>query len=370
MNVPFNDLSRRLSGLHNLILNKLETSLQKADFVLGVSVSSFENEFAEFIGSKFATGVNSGTDALTLSLRSLMLSSKSPIKVGTTANAGGYATIAALLNRLEIHFVDVDNNSLQINLEGVKDLAARGCNVIVVTHLYGYANPEIEQIAEFCQRKKLFLIEDCAQAHGVHVKGRHVGTYGDISTFSFYPTKNLGGIGDGGAVLTNSSEIYDKVKSLRNYGWGEKYGVELQGGTNSRLDSIQAEVLSILIPYLSEQNVQRQKIATRYRSEIKNTSIRLLPFTAENHNGHIFPIMSPKRPFIQRKLSEAGIETAIHYPIPDYKQRAWRDNYRVAPSLPVTEMACSEILSLPIFPGMNDFEIDYVIETINSISSE
>lgn len=368
MQIPFNDLSRKFVGRYRAMLDSFELSLAKTDFILGQSVTNFEIEFSNFIGSKFAIGVNSGTDALTIAIRTLILKSGRELKIGTTANAGGYTTIAAMLNQLEVIFVDIDKETLQINLDGVKELADRGCEIIVVTHLYGLANPEIFEIAEFCQKQGLYLIEDCAQAHGLRIEGKHVGTFGNISTFSFYPTKNLGCIGDGGAVVTNSPEMNNKIKSLRTYGWQNKYEIEISGGTNSRLDSIQAQLLLTLIPYLENQNQERKQIARKYQAQIRNSHIKKLNISIENYNGHIFPVMTANRKELMKYLAELGIETTIHYPIPDHKQKAWKNGFGFAYNLPITEKTCSEILSLPIFPGMQGEEIDYVINSINSFN--
>jgi dTDP-4-amino-4,6-dideoxygalactose transaminase len=222
----------------------------------------------------------------------------------------------------------------------------------------------INEVIELCSKSGVKVIEDCAQAHGAHVDGKKVGSFGDISTFSFYPTKNLGAVGDGGAVLTNDEQIAKIVKKTRQYGWGEKYSVEIENGTNSRLDELQAAFLLAKLDDLDNWNQQRITIAKQYVNAFEKSKVKVLKNTL-NGVAHLFVILTDDRDLLIKHLTKNSIQSGIHYPISDHKQAIYKEKFKNI-ILQVTDSSVDKILSLPIYPGMKQEEIDHVINVISS----
>ena len=306
--------------------------------------------------------VANGTDAIELGLRALGIG-KGHI-VATVANAGMYTTTALMAIGAKPFFLDVDLDTCNTTLEEVRRALNSGVDAVVVTHLYGLAVSEIEMISKLCRQKNIPLLEDCSQAHGASIAGKRVSSFGDIGVFSFYPTKNLGSLGDGGAVVTNDASIAETVVRLRQYGWSKKYQVELTGGRNSRLDELQAAILSALLPKLDFENELRRRIANRYNQEIRSPKLKL-PHHAENeYVAHLFVVRCVNRESLRSHLADQEIASAIHYPIPDHKQHVFLDRYAHI-VLPNTEQLASEILTLPCYPDMNDAAVNRVIYAIN-----
>jgi aminotransferase EvaB len=235
---------------------------------------------------------------------------------------------------------------------------------VVVTHLYGLAVPEIALIADHCARKGVALLEDCAQAHGAQIDGKRVGTFGDAASFSFYPTKNLGALGDGGAVVTSNPRLAEKVRSLRQYGWTAKYRVEVPGARNSRLDEIQAAVLSAFLPHLDGANRRRREIAARYSTLIRHPNIVVPEERGADYVAHLYVVRSERRDALREYLRELEIASDIHYPIPDYRQPVFGEHFADI-HLEATECLANEILTLPCYPEMSDEEVDRVIAVVN-----
>jgi len=260
--------------------------------------------------------------------------------------------------------MDVDLDTHVVTLASVQQAIEAGAKAVVVTHLYGLAVPDIKAIAAYCAAHKVALLEDCAQAHGAERDGQRVGTFGDASSFSFYPTKNLGALGDGGAVVTNSAAIAQRVAQLRQYGWSSKYCVELAGARNSRLDEMQAAILSEFLPHLDEGNARRREIAQRYRNEIQHTEVSHAQDAGLASVAHLYVIKSPKRDALQQHLRQAQIASDVHYPIPDYKQPVFGEQF-AGLSLANTEQLASLILTLPCYPEMSDAEVGNVIAAVN-----
>ena len=360
--VPFNDLSIRLARHRAGIMRAVERVLKSGRLVLGSEVSRFESAFATWVGTSHCVGVANGTDALELSLRSLGINKGD--RVATTANAGMYSTAAILAAGAEPVFMDVCPTDLTANCDGVKEAISQGARAVIVTHLYGALCPEIARVAECCAGAGVKLIEDCAQSHGAKFNGKAGGSFGDCGSFSFYPTKNLGAVGDGGAVVTNDGIVASRVRSLRQYGWSEQYQATLSGGRNSRLDEIQAAILTFQLKHLDKDNLARRKVAAAYFDEIRNADIQLPPDRKEASVNHLFVVRTRKRDSLQKWLARRGVGHSIHYPIPDHRQPMFSGKYENL-KLPEAESACNEVLSLPCYPGMVERQVKTVIEAIN-----
>ncbi|MDD2881509.1 MAG: DegT/DnrJ/EryC1/StrS family aminotransferase [Rhodoferax sp.] len=358
-----NDLSRRLLNSRPFLDDAIRRVMDRSWFVLGPEVVAFEKAFAAYIGAPHCVGLANGTDAIELALKAFGVGQAD--LVATVANAGMYTTTALLAIGAEPLFLDVNVESRNVTLSEVQRALDTGVKAIVVTHLYGLAVPEITEIATLCRARNVKLLEDCAQSHGARLDGHRVGTFGDAASFSFYPTKNLGALGDGGAVVTNDVEVAECVKRLRQYGWSDKYQVEIAGARNSRLDEIQAAVLSEFLPDLDAANVRRRSIATRYSASISHSSIKVSPTYGEEFVAHLYTLRAANRDSLRQHLKTCDIATDVHYPIPDYLQPAFGSRYAHV-QLPNTEQLCHEILTLPCFPEMTDVEVAHVIAKVNA----
>lgn len=359
-----NDLSRRIARYRAQVDEAVARVVSSGRFVLGPEVAEFENRFAAFLGSPHCVGVGNGTDALRIAL--LAAGAARGDLIATAANAGMYATTAILALGAQPLFLDV-GPSHAVGLAEVERAADTGAKAIVVTHLYGLAVAEIAEMAAYCRSRGVALIEDCAQAHGAVVADRRVGTFGDAGCFSFYPTKNLGGLGDGGAIVTNDEGLAARLRSLRQYGWTAKYAVETPDGANSRLDELQAAVLSALLPHLDADNARRRAIAARYSAGLK-PAIACPAEAGSAYVAHLYVIRTPARESLRRHLERSGIATDIHYPIPDHRQHILKAVYADV-RLPTTERHAEEVLTLPCFPEMTDEEVARVVDAVNGWSA-
>ncbi|HVT63105.1 MAG TPA: DegT/DnrJ/EryC1/StrS family aminotransferase, partial [Legionellaceae bacterium] len=277
---------------------------------------------------------------------------------------GMYATSSILTIGAVPFFMDVDPNHFCVTLAEVMRAVESGVKAIVVTHLYGQMVPDIAQIAQYCKTNNIRLLEDCAQAHGAEMQGRYAGSFGDAASFSFYPTKNLGALGDGGAVVTDDAHIAEQTRLLSQYGWTTKYKVEIPGARNSRLDEMQAAILSDLLPFLDETNAKRRAIAERYNRYITHPQISLPSINGKEYVAHLYVIKSPRRDALRDYLRQCSIMSEVHYPIPDYRQPLFNNRYGNH-SLQHTELLSTQILTLPCYPEMNDERVDHIIEMIN-----
>ena len=361
--MQINDLSARISNHQQAIKNAVERCINSGWLVLGPEVKQFEKFFASYLGSTHCVSVANGTDAIELALRALSV--KSEDYVATVANAGMYTSTALQAIGAKPFFMDVDLASRNATLAEVKRALAAGVKAVVVTHLYGLAVAEIETIAEACAQAGIPLLEDCAQAHGAMVKGKRVGTFGDAASFSFYPTKNLGALGDGGAVVTSNPTVAAKVERLRQYGWTAKYQVEVAGARNSRLDEIQAAVLSAFLPNLDELNARRREIATQYSTQIKHPDVVLPSYEGEEYVAHLYVLRSAHRDALRKHLRDQDIAADVHYPIPDHHQPVIACRFDTL-KLENTERLSREILTLPCYPEMTEAQISQVINAVNS----
>lgn len=336
-------------------------TLRSGNYVLGENVTLFEKEFSQYIGSNYAVGVASGLDALWIAFRALGIGEGDEVIV--QANTYIASVMGITINGAIPKFIEPDD---YFNLDSdliEKEITSK-TKAILVVHLYGQA-AKMDHIVEICQKYNLYLIEDCAQAHGAKYNGKMVGTFGTIGCFSFYPSKNLGAFGDGGAIVTNKREISDFVRMFRNYGSDKKYYNKVVGA-NSRLDEIQAAVLRVKLRHLDTITEQHRAIADSYSAGIKSKNI-ILPKIRKNATSvwHQYVVRCKDRDRLAKYLAQSGIKTSIHYPVPPHLSEAYRNlNYHKG-SFPITEKYAEEVLSLPIYMGMSEAEQNYVIQKVN-----
>ncbi|ERK52103.1 DegT/DnrJ/EryC1/StrS aminotransferase family protein [Leptotrichia sp. oral taxon 879] len=360
MEVPFNVLDRQFFKYQSEYEQKVLEVLRSGWYILGKEVQEFEKEFAKYLGVKNVVGVDNGLNALVLTFRALGIGEGDEVIVqGNTYIA---SVMGISMNGATPIFVEPDE-FFNMDMEKVKEKITPKTRAILVTHLYGQAS-NMEKAVEICKKYNLKLVEDCAQSHGAKFNGKMTGSFG-IGCFSFYPSKNLGAFGDGGAIATNDDEFAQKIKVLRNYGSEKRYYNQVVG-YNSRLDEIQAGLLRVKLKYLNELTEEREKIAKRYINEIKNPLIKL-PKVRENatHVWHLFVIKCENRDRLQEYLAEKGVGTVIHYPIPPHMSEAYKYLNIKKGKLPVTEKYAETVLSIPMYNGMKNEEISYVVEVLN-----
>lgn len=364
--IPFNDLSRGMKRDRNAFLEATATVLDSGYAIHGAQHAAFEVELAAYLGAGAAIGVASGTDALELAIKAVMPADRDTVI--TAGNAGAYTSTATVRAGFIPRYADVDPDSLCLTADTVRERLNDRVGVVVITHLYGFLG-DAAALRALCDERGIALVEDCAQAIGANRAGRFAGTFGHAATASFYPTKNLGAVGDGGAVITESAAAADRVRRLRQYGWESKYQASLTGGTNSRLDELQAAFLRIRLRSLDDLNARRREILERYRAASVDLDPRLLtvlPATDSGHIAHLAIARSDRRDHVRAELRAAGVPTDVHFPYPDWVQPAFE---RFAPEvdLPVTVAACAEVLSLPLFPELTDDEVDAVCAAIGAL---
>lgn len=350
------------SGLD--FLNAIRRVIERQWYVLGEEVVAFEREFAKYVGTSDCVSVANGTDALELALRSIGVGHGD--LVVTVANAGFYSSTAIHAVGAIPVYVDVDSKSLTLSvsrlIEALSDEGSERVKAIIVTHLYGQL-AEIEELLRVANDAGVPLIEDCAQAHGAARNGKQAGTFGQVGCFSFYPTKNLGALGDGGALVTNNPALADQIRKLRQYGWAHKYAVEVGGGRNSRLDEIQAAVLREKLPRLNQQNKERRNVAQHYNEAFVSLPVDCPCSIDEDYVAHLYVLRVKDRNSFREFLKAKGIATDVHYPIPDHLQSAYQTTN--IPKLQVTESACSSVVSLPCYPGLTEMEVERVIVAVH-----
>lgn len=364
--VPFNDLSRGLTRDREQLLSATAAVIDSGYAVLGGQHSAFESELAHYLRAGDAVGVASGTDALELAIKALMPEGRSIVV--TAGNAGGYTSTATVRGGFTPRYADVDPTSLCLTAETVAPVLDESVGIVVVTHLYGRFD-DVSELRALCDAQGAKLVEDCAQAIGAHLDGDYAGTRGHAGTISFYPTKNLGAVGDGGAVVTSDPEVAARVRQLRQYGWGTKYDATLPKGTNSRLDELQAAFLRVRLPLIDGFNARRRQIVARYRAAAEHldpATFTVLPADGEQHAAHLAVGRSARRAEVRAQLSEAGIATDVHFPHPDWQQPAFGD-FAPNEALTATVEACGDVLSLPLFPELTDEEVDRVCDAIASL---
>lgn len=358
--IKFLDLKKINNRYREEIDSRIKNILDKGWYLQGEENENFTKNFANFCGTKFALGVANGLDALNLIIKAYGFGNGDEIIV--PANTYIATILAISENGCIPILVEPDIKTYNINPDSIEEKITSKTKAIMVVHLYGQA-VQMEKIWKIAKKYNLKIIEDSAQAHGAIYQENRTGNLGDASGFSFYPGKNLGCIGDGGAVTTNDEELFNKIKAIANYGSDRKYH-HIYKGVNSRLDEIQAAVLDIKLKHLDSDNNKRREISKYYRENIKNSKI-ILPDTYDekSHVWHIFAVRTKNRDEFQKYLTEKGIQTIIHYPTPPHKQGAYKEWNNL--SFPITEEIHNTILSLPISPVMTDSEIEKVVEVVN-----
>lgn len=365
MGIKFLDLEKINQRYSSELSEALGKVVDSGWYLRGKETELFEKNYAAYIGTEHAVACGNGLDALTLILKAYIeLGVFTPgDEIIVPANTYIASILAISRVGLKPVLVEPDPHTLQINPDLIEKAISSLTKGLMIVHLYG-KNAYSEKIGELCRKYGLKLIEDNAQAHGCKFESKFTGSLGDAAGHSFYPGKNLGALGDAGAVTTNDPLLAHTVRALGNYGSERKYIFDMKG-INSRMDEMQAAILNVKLPYLHEENTRRKEIARHYIEKINNPMIKV-PFTTAGDDNvfHIFPILTPYRDNLQSYLKEKGIETLIHYPIPPHKQKCYPEWNSI--ELPVTEMIHSQELSLPISPVLSLEEADKVVEALNN----
>lgn len=357
----FADPGRHAEAQRREILAAVERVVDSRQYVLGQEVSEFESEFGQWLGLSHAVGVASGTDAITLSLRGCGVGSDD--EVITVANAGVPPVAAICAVAAVPVFVDVDPQYLTLDPAAVEAAISPRTRAIVVVHLYGQP-AEMPALMDVANRHGLFVIEDCAQAHGASLNGRTAGCFGHAACFSFYPTKNLAALGDAGLVATADADLAERLRRLRQYGWDEQR-ISREPGWNSRLDELQAGILRFRLKGVSEENAKRRSIAQRYRERLEGCPGIHMPAIRPDadHVFHLFTVNCQQRDDLRRRLSMAGIGTGIHYSRPVYAHPAFA-RFGGQRALPITESHCARTLSLPMHPYLDEADVVHIANTV------
>lgn len=372
--IDFLDLKKINAAYRTDLLDACSRVIDSGWYIGGKELQQFEADFAEYCGTKFCVGVANGLDALTLTLRAWRELGKLALgdEVIVPANTYIASILAITENGLVPVLVEPDEKSFNLHPSKIEALITPKTRVIMAVHLYGQL-ADMPVITAIAKKHNLLVLEDSAQAHGAQTNNKKAGNWGDASGFSFYPGKNLGALGDAGAITTNDPDLVEVLKALRNYGSHEKYK-NITLGVNSRLDEIQAAMLGVKLKHLDEEAEARRTIADAYMRSIRNSHISLpLPYetdvlTFTEHAWHLFVVRSAHRDKLQQHLAENGVQTLIHYPIPPHQQEAYKNYDFSSQSFPVTELIHNEILSLPISPVMTHEQAMKVIEVCNSFS--
>lgn len=355
---------QKVTALHESeITTAVNQILHSGWYLQGEHIALFEKNYAQYIGTKYSVTCGNGLDALCLILRAYI--ELGLLKEGDEVIVPANTYIATILSITENHLIPIlvepDINTLEIDEQLIEQAITPRTRAIMLVHLYGRC-AYTAFIGDICKRHNLLLLEDNAQAHGCHFGNNRTGSLGHAAAHSFYPGKNLGALGDAGAVTTDDEQLVQTIRSLANYGSTRKYEFTFKG-KNSRMDEIQAAVLNVKLPYLDKENQRRKQIAKAYLESINNPQITLIKDNDRDNVYHIFPILSPSRNRLQQYLKDNGIETMIHYPIPPHQQEAykeWNEQH-----YPITEFIHQQELSLPCNPTMTDEEVYQIIDSIN-----
>lgn len=356
--VPFVDLKLQYLSIKEEIDNAMQSVIMDSSFIGGKYLNAFEEKFAEYIGVKHCVGVGNGTDALSIALKALGI--KEGDEVITAANSFIATSEAITMTGGKVVFVDCDEETYNIDVQKIKSVITNRTKAIIPVHLYGQP-VDMDGILKVAHEYKLFIIEDAAQAHGARYREKNAGTFGDCACFSFFPGKNLGAYGDGGAITTNSEELSKKIRMYANHGRIEKYNHEFEG-MNSRLDGLQAAILDVKLNHLEKWTERRMAIAKMYDKELKNIIKIPIALRAVRHVYHLYVVCVKSREKVRKILGERGISTGIHYPIPLPFLNAYRYLGHEPSDFPVAYSLKDEILSLPIHGDMVDEQVDYVIK--------
>lgn len=372
--VPFHNLLGIPGNIREEIDEAAMSVIHSGHYLFGKETAKFEAEFAAFTRTRHCVSLDNGTNALEIALRALGI--KPGDEVITVPNAGGYSTIAILAVGAVPVYADVNYETMNMDVSSFKSLITLNTRAVIVTHLYGRP-AEIEIIAVIAKVAHIAVIEDCSHAHGATIDGKMVGSFGDISCFSFYPTKIIGALGDAGAIVTWSPVIAEKARTLRQYGWNKlsKYVINYPGGMNSRMDEIQAAALRVKLKYFDEIRQMRDRIACIYNTSFRNKPGIKIPSNGDpNHYTpyvYVVRVCEQCRPVFLGQLAKDGIETSIHYPVLDYEYNPLRERW--TGRTPVAHSVCQEVVSLPLYPGMGlpfiQAVTKSVIKALNLINS-
>lgn len=362
MEINFAEMSRQFNKYQEEYEEATLRVLRSGWYILGSELDKFEKKYADFMGAKHCIGVGNGLDALRLALSGLGVGEGDEVIVQT--NTFIATALAITQNGATPVFVDVDKY-FGICPEAIEVAITEKTKVIMVVHLYGQSC-DMDSIMHIAQKYNLKVIEDCAQCHGAIYKGRKCGSFGDVACFSFYPMKPIGAFGDGGAVTTNSDEVSERILMLRNYGSKIKYKHELLG-VNSRMDEVQAAIVMINLKHVESGNAERNRIATKYIEEINNSKVKTPEIRMGTYHAfHVFPLLCENRDALCEYLQKQGVHTQIHYPIPCHRAECYADIGDKAGQIPHAEYYAEHELSLPIYVGLQDEEIQYIIDAINN----
>jgi dTDP-3-amino-2,3,6-trideoxy-4-keto-D-glucose/dTDP-3-amino-3,4,6-trideoxy-alpha-D-glucose/dTDP-2,6-dideoxy-D-kanosamine transaminase len=359
--VPLIDLSRLEPDVAQAVAASIERVRDSGQYLMGDELAAFETAFAGLCGTSYCIGVANGTDALELALRALGCGPGD--LVATVANAGMYATVAILAVGARPLYIDIDSDTMTMSAAALRAAISPAVKAVVATHLYGRLADMDALVAAAGDAP---LVEDCAQAHGAIRDGVRAGAFGAIGCFSFYPTKNLGAMGDAGALTTSDPDLAAAARALRLYGWSDRFVADQAGGRNSRLDEIQAAVLSAKLPHLDAWNARRREIGADYRQKLSGLALDLPDTEGEDHVVHLYVIRSSNRDNLAARLAAAGIGCAVHYPVPDYRQTAVTHTLGKLAPLAEVERVVPEILTLPCHPWMTDDETALVANTVRT----
>ena len=362
MKIPFVSFLPMEHELDKELRDAFERVYKRSWYIDGVEDAAFEKAFADYCGTSCCVGTGNGLDALMLALKALGVGRGYEVIV--PANTFIATALAVTYVGATPFFVDADIRTFNIDPSGIEDKITEKTRAMIPVHLYGQPC-DMDSIMDIAKRHRLYVVEDCAQAHGATYRGRKVGTFGDAAGFSFYPGKNLGALGDGGTIVTDDEDVAKKARALGNYGSDYKYH-HIYQGHNSRLDELQAAFLSVKLPHLDRMNEGRRRIARKYLKGIKNPAV-ILPYVPEYADPvwHIFGIRCKRREELEKHLNEAAIGTNKHYPIPVHLQECYRDLGFKKGDYPVAEEISATELSLPMYYGMPDEEVQYVIDAVN-----
>ena len=364
MKVPFLDLKASIAEIQGALENAMLVSARSGQFIGGDSLEFFEQEFQSFVDSDYCIGVANGLDALVLSLKVLGIGPGDEVIVPSNTFIATWLAVTQC--GAVVVPVEPYAETYNINTSLIEANITDRTKAIIPVHLYGQP-ADLDEVLMIAKKRDLYVIEDAAQAHGASYKGRKIGSHGDLVTWSFYPGKNLGALGDGGAITTDNKELAERLKVLRNYGSNERY-VHSVLGLNSRLDSLQAAVLRVKLKYLKEWNQRRIRVASIYNDEFKGLPVTLPRVRSYNDPvWHLYCLRTKNRDQIRKGLESLGVETLIHYPIPPHLQSAYRFLNYTKGAFPLTETIASELISIPIGPSMSDLQVDHVVKSVREL---
>ena len=368
--VPFNNTGRIFNAFKNELSMAILKSAESGFWLMGEQTKLFEQSFAHYCGASYCVTLANGTDALEIALRALLDNqSDSEVEVITVANAGGYSSTACRLVGVTPVYADIEVNTHLVDIESIIRCLSKKTKVVIVTHLYGGV-VDVEKIRKRLNENNyqdVKILEDCAQAHGGMLNNAKVGSMGDIGAFSFYPTKNLGAMGDAGALVTSSTELFEIASSLKQYGWSKKYEISRINAKNSRIDEIQAGILNVLLPQLDNFNEKRKSIFREYVEASDNNKIRFLDYSQCDFVAHLAVARVNNRDDFISFMKKSGICVDVHYPILDINQPAWvNEKFRIdeETKLEISIHQVCDLVSFPLFPFMYKEEIEQVVSSI------